>query len=103
MQHVECHALNQVNNNKNQEFAISSNLAQALINWCILFFVHQILADRECPEIPQPEEIGSVNMTGREFGGKVGEFDENLISIERDQPNFPSFFPLGHIYMSNRL
>lgn len=30
-----------------------------------------IFTDRECPELPQPEEIGSVNITGREFGGKA--------------------------------
>lgn len=29
------------------------------------------MTDRECPELPQPEEIGSVNITGREFGGKA--------------------------------
>lgn len=28
------------------------------------------ILDRECPELPQPE-MGSVNMTGREFGGKA--------------------------------
>lgn len=34
-------------------------------------FSFWIFPDRECPELPQPEEIGSVNMTGREFGGKA--------------------------------
>lgn len=38
-------------------------------SWAIVFnLFNEIISDRECPELPQPE-LGSVNMTAREFGG----------------------------------
>lgn len=66
MQHVECLALNQVI----KAPQISTNH--------VTFFKTQLIhlefppknPDRECPDLPQPE-LGSVNITGREFGGKA--------------------------------
>lgn len=60
---MECLALSQVTSFHSRTFNIVEKRFHS-------FFFNWEFADRECPELPQPE-VGSVNMTGREFGGKA--------------------------------
>lgn len=61
------------------------------------------IPDRECPELPQPE-MGSVNMTGREFGGKAiytCPIGYNVIGVifhnKKNSLNFFKYFSIFNI------
>lgn len=57
---VECLASNQVR----------IEIRTHKIDFLKIIQFERTFSDRECLELPQPE-LGSVNMTGREFGGKA--------------------------------
>lgn len=69
MDHAECHASNLVGS-INDDICVAAWRSK----WKHLFgvgwnsFIHN--TDRECPDIPQPE-IGTVTISGREFGGRA--------------------------------